>query len=185
MSLIFSIVARKETILAENSNSDHSFTALTHSLLCKIPSTPGKLTYIYEQYLFHYIVSDLGITYLVMADEGLGRRIPFAFLEEIQSRFEEKYGSKALEALPYGMSEFSRILGSKMESFTNNASSDKIRQVQLELDKAKDVMAQNIEKVLERGEQIDLLVHKTDALNQASFQFKKRSTALKVLLVVF
>jgi vesicle-associated membrane protein 7 len=35
------------------------------------------------------------------------------------------------------------------------------------------------EKVLERGERIDILVDKTDNLNQASFAFKKRSTALR------
>lgn len=32
---------------------------------------------------------------------------------------------------------------------------------------------------MERGERIDILVDKTDSLNQAAFQFKKRSTALK------
>lgn len=35
------------------------------------------------------------------------------------------------------------------------------------------------EKVLERGERMDLLVDKTDNLNQQAFQFKKKSTQLK------
>jgi vesicle-associated membrane protein 7 len=34
-------------------------------------------------------------------------------------------------------------------------------------------------KVLERGERIEILVDKTEGLNQASFAFKKRSTALR------
>jgi vesicle-associated membrane protein 7 len=37
-----------------------------------------------------------------------------------------------------------------------------------------------IERVLERGERIELLVDKTDSLNQQAFAFKKRSTQLKV-----
>jgi hypothetical protein len=37
-----------------------------------------------------------------------------------------------------------------------------------------------IERVLERGERIELLVDKTDNLNQQAFAFKKRSTQLKV-----
>lgn len=37
-----------------------------------------------------------------------------------------------------------------------------------------------LERVLERGERIELLVDKTDNLNQQAFAFKKRSTALKV-----
>jgi hypothetical protein len=35
------------------------------------------------------------------------------------------------------------------------------------------------EKVMERGEKMDLLVDKTDNLNQQAFQFKKKSTQLK------
>jgi len=34
--------------------------------------THSKLTYIWEQYLFHY-VSEGGYTYLVMADDSAGR----------------------------------------------------------------------------------------------------------------
>ena len=37
-----------------------------------------------------------------------------------------------------------------------------------------------IERVLERGERIELLVDKTDNLNQQAFAFRKRSTALRV-----
>lgn len=39
-----------------------------------------------------------------------------------------------------------------------------------------------IERVLERGERIELLVDKTDNLNQQAFAFKKRSTQLKVTI---
>lgn len=41
----------------------------------------------------------------------------------------------------------------------------------------------SIERVLERGERIELLVDKTDNLNQQAFQFKKRSTQLKVCCI--
>ncbi|OLY77898.1 Vesicle-associated membrane protein 714 [Smittium mucronatum] len=40
-------------------------------------------------------------------------------------------------------------------------------------------MAQNIERVLERGDRIDLLVDKTNNLSTEAFAFRKRSTALK------
>ena len=63
--------------------------------------------------------------------------------------------------------------------FSNNENIDKFKQVQGEIEQVKDVMVQNIEKVLERGERIEILVDKTDTLNQASFAFKKRSTALR------
>ncbi|KAJ3297996.1 hypothetical protein HK104_011291 [Borealophlyctis nickersoniae] len=66
-----------------------------------------------------------------------------------------------------------------MEFYSSNPGADKLRQVQGEIEQVKDVMVHNIEKVLERGERIEILVDKTDNLNQASFAFKKRSTALR------
>jgi len=38
---------------------------------------------------------------------------------------------------------------------------------------------ENIDKVLERGEKIELLVDKTDKLNQQAFKFEKTSVQLK------
>lgn len=47
------------------------------------------------------------------------------------------------------------------------------------MDDVKNVMVDNIEKVLKRGEKIELLVDKTDNLNQQSIRFKKHSNQLK------
>ena len=46
------------------------------TILSKIPPNDSKLTYVWEQYLFHY-VSEGGITYLVMADDSAGRYVPY------------------------------------------------------------------------------------------------------------
>ena len=54
-----------------------------------------------------------------------------------------------------------------------------MKKVQGEIDQVRDVMVQNIEKILERGERIEILVDKTDSLNQSAFAFKKRSTAIR------
>ena len=46
----------------------------TQTILSKIPPNNSKLTYVWEQYLFHYI-SEGGFTYLVMADDSAGRSV--------------------------------------------------------------------------------------------------------------
>ncbi|RKP12125.1 vesicle-associated membrane protein [Piptocephalis cylindrospora] len=179
MSLIYALVARGPLILAEHSTSTGNFASVTQSILEKIPSRDSRLTYVYDRYLFHYI-SERGIVYLCMADESFGRRIPFAFLEDVKHRFTETYTThEADAALAYGLNEFARVLADRMIYFSNDPESDNFRRVQGEIDQVKEVMVQNIERVLERGERIDLLVDKTDNLNQAAFAFRKRSTALK------
>ena len=40
-------------------------------------------------------------------------------------------------------------------------------------------MVENIERVLQRGEKIELLVDKTENLNQQAFRFKRQSTVLR------
>lgn len=61
----------------------------------------------------------------------------------------------------------------------NSARTDKIAKVQEEISQVKDVMIKNIDKVLERGEKIELLVDKTEVLDQHAFKFKKQSRSLK------
>ncbi|GAA5800170.1 hypothetical protein HPULCUR_005595 [Helicostylum pulchrum] len=200
MSLIYGLVARGPTILAEHTNSSGNFATVTQAILEKIPPNNSKLTYVYDRYLFHYICED-GITYMCMADDSFGRRIPFIFLQDLKEKFLSTYGrNRAIEAPPYGLNEFSRVIEKQMvflnayiltkekkkktdtflkEYFSTNPSADRLKQVHGEIEQVKDVMVHNIERVLERGERIELLVDKTDNLNQQAFAFKKRSTQLK------
>jgi len=120
------------------------------------------------------------VTYLCMADEEFGRRIPFAFLEDIKNRFQATYGDRGKSAPAFAMNEdFSRVLKNLMDYYSHNPNADKINRIKGEVDEVKSVMVQNIEKVLERGERIELLVDKTENLSQNAFKFKKSSTQLK------
>ncbi|KAI8981981.1 putative vesicle-associated membrane protein [Mycotypha africana] len=179
MSLIYGLIARGSVILAEHTNSTGNFTTVTLAILEKIPPNNSKLTYVYDRYLFHYICED-GITYMCMADDSFGRRIPFIFLQDLKDKFLSTYGkTRAFEAPPYGLNEFARVIEKQMEFFSTNPSADRLKQVHGEIEQVKDVMVHNIERVLERGDRIELLVDKTDNLNQQAFAFKKRSTQLK------
>jgi len=52
-----------------------------------------------------------------MADEEFGRRVPFAFLEDIKNRFKSLYGNKGKTAMAYAMNEeFSKVLKKQMVS---------------------------------------------------------------------
>jgi len=166
-------------VLAEYSITSGNFTTIATRLLSKIPQNDHKMSYVADRHVFHYIVDD-GITYLCMADEEFGRTLPFSFLDDIKSRFRATYAERGKTALAYSMNaDFSRVLQNQMDYYSNNPNADKITKVRSEIDKVKTVMVQNIEKVLERGERIELLVDKTENLNQTAVQFKKKSTQVK------
>lgn len=95
-------------------------------------------------YLFHYMSED-GIIYLCMADQAFGRRIPFAYLQDICQRFRSAYGDKGKTAIAYAFdSEFSKILAKQMNYYSNDPSADKLTEVKGELAAVKDVMVSNL-----------------------------------------
>ncbi|KAJ3156694.1 Vesicle-associated membrane protein [Geranomyces michiganensis] len=179
MPIIYALVARRAIILAEHATTTGNFQQVTQHILERLPEGDSKMTFVYDRYLFHYVTYD-NITFLCLADDGFGRRIPFAFLEDLKSKFSAAYGKdRPQTAIAYGLNEFSKTIETQMEYFNSDVTSDRFRQVQGEIDQVRDVMVHNIEKVLERGDRIEILVDKTDNLNATSFAFKKRSTALR------
>lgn len=67
-----------------------------------------------RRYVFHYIVDD-EVVYMCMADKDSKRRIPFAYLNDIKSRFEEMYGDTIKTAVENNMNEeFSKVMEKRM-----------------------------------------------------------------------
>jgi vesicle-associated membrane protein 7 len=119
-----------------------------------------------------------------VSHESLGRRIPFGFLVEIKKQFLDSYPASDTDfsELPsYGCAAFNSTLKTLMISHgtTEAGQNDAIRNVQREMDDVRDIMSENIERVLERGERIDLLVDKTDRLGGSARDFRVRSTGLR------
>lgn len=181
MTIVYGLVSRGKTVLAEFTQTSGNFPTVTRVLLSKIPAVDGRMTYVYDNYVFHYIVQN-SICYLCMSDELNKHRIPYAFLEDMKQNFIAKYGTeKPLKAIAFSMNEeFSKIIKDRMEYYNSpNPNVDSIGAVRNQIDEVKDIMVQNIEKVLERGEKIELLVDKTDRLSKQAFKFESTSKNLR------
>jgi vesicle-associated membrane protein 7 len=180
MPLIYSLVSRGVNVLCEYTLPGRSgnFNSITRVLLKKIPDENNKLSYLYDEYVFHYVVSN-GLTYLVMSDRDYLRFNAFQYLAEIEKIFLNLYGQRWQTAIAFAFqADFQRQLQLNMEKF-NELKDDKIAKIQSDLNSVKDTMVLNIEKVLERGEKIELLVEKTEILDQHAFKFKRGATELK------
>lgn len=183
MTLVYALVSRQKTVLAEHTSTSATgnFPTVTRVLLSKIPPVDGRMTYVYDEYTFHYVVEN-GICFLCMSDEQNRHRIPFAFLQEIKELFTSKYGMDVPQrAIAFSLNEeFSKTIADRMDYYNSAGSNvDGLAAVKNQIEDVKGVMVENIEKVLERGEKIELLVDKTDRLNQQAFQFKSSSRELR------
>ncbi|CAO2839857.1 unnamed protein product [Amaranthus hypochondriacus] len=180
-SLILSFVARGSVILAEYTEFTGNFTSVATQCLQKLPSSSSKFTYTCDGHTFNYLV-DNGFTYCVVAVESAGRQIPIAFLERIKDEFTKKYGGgKAKTAAAKGLNkEFGPKLKEQMEYCVGHPEEiHKIAKVKAQVSEVKGVMMENIEKVLDRGEKIELLVDKTEDLRSQAQDFRTQGTKIR------
>ena len=180
MPLIYSLVSRSIHVLAEYTSSGltGNFSTVSRVLLKKIPDQDNKCSYIYDKYVFHYMVSD-GLTYLCMSDTEFSRPLAFQFLNDVMARFQATYGDRAKTAIAFAFNaDFARVLQAQMEKY-NSEGDPKIAKIRQQLGEVKDVMMENIDRVLLRGEKIELLVDKTEILEQHAFKFHRGARTLK------
>jgi vesicle-associated membrane protein 7 len=139
-----------------------------------------KRSFEHDAYAFHYEQAD-GIIYMVMADKQTTPRLAFSFLSTIRQRFESQYGERAHTAIAFQFNaDFSRILSSCMQQANGSeAADDRFTAIRSSLSDVKEQMVDNIDRVIMRGERIDLLVDKSGELEEKAISFKKQSKGLR------
>lgn len=139
-----------------------------------------KFTLMADGHTFNYLADD-GYVYLVVADEAYGRQIPFACLERVKDEFKSQYGDRARDAIAHALDRsFGPRIKAQMEYCANNPDElSKVSRVQAQVSEVKNIMMDNIEKVLDRGEKIELLVDKTENLRFQADNFHRTGRQLR------
>jgi len=180
-SLIYSFVARGTVILAEYSDFTGNFTTIALQCLQKLPASNNRFTYNCDGHTFSFLV-DNGFTYCVVAVESVGRQIPIAFLERIKDDFNKRYGGgRATTATAKSLNkEFGSKLKEQMQYCVEHPEEvSKLAKVKAQVSEVKGVMMENIDKVIDRGEKIEVLVDKTENLRSQAQDFRQQGTQLR------
>ncbi|CAG9460138.1 unnamed protein product [Pedinophyceae sp. YPF-701] len=179
MPLIYAFVSRGTDLLAEYTSYSGNFSAIAVKCVERLPPGNPRFTYTADRHTFNYL-TEQGLTYCVVADQEYGRQIPFAFLERAKSDFQTRYGDADGVPADRIRKEFSPKLKEHMNwCMMNPEEIDKVAAVQKKVDEVRNVMVDNIEKVLERGERIEELVDKTDNLRYQADRFQKQSRQVR------
>lgn len=183
MAILYAVVGRGTVVLAEFSAVTGNTGAVARRIMEKVGAEgETRLCFSQDRFIFHILRAD-GLTFMCMASDTFGRRIPFSYLEDIHMRFMKNYGRVASEAPAYAMNdEFSRVLHHQMEYFCGNPSADTLSRLRSEVGEVRGVMVDNVDKILQRGERIELLVDKAGAMQDGAFHFKKQSKRLRQAL---
>ncbi|KAJ0243275.1 Vesicle-associated membrane protein 713 [Hirschfeldia incana] len=184
MAILYALVARGSVVLSEFSATSTNASSIAKQILEKLPGedVDSHVSYSQDRYVFHVKRTD-GLTVLCMADETAGRSIPFGFLEEIHQRFVRTYGRGIHSAQAYSMNdEFSRVLSQQMEYYSNDPNADRVSRIKVEMSQVRNVMIENIDKVLDRGERLELLVDKTANMQGNTFRFRKQARRFRSVM---
>lgn len=129
--------------------------------------------------MFHFIVED-GVTFACMSDENFPRFLAFGYLDDVKDRFLGTYDREVIRnAIAFAMNEdFTRTLLQQMEYF-NSPEANKFRATQNIIDETKEKMVDNIDKLVAREEQIQILVDKTDQLQTEALTLQDGAVSLK------
>lgn len=190
MPIIYALVSRGIDVLCDATSPDvtGNFSNITRVLLNRIPvHDNSRCSYRYDQYVFHYQTIDTLIS-LCMTDRDYSRKLAFDFLTELDKEFNSTYGNLWKKAAPYTyQTTFSPSLLSLMDTYSSSdllsmthANTDHtIQAIHNEVAIVKDNMIKNIDKLLQRGEKLELLVQKVDSMEQNAVRFSSQSKKLK------
>lgn len=174
-SIIYAVIASDSnpTPLAEIALAEGNFNVIAQKILQKIRKGTST-SYVYEnKYIFHYN-NENGFTFLCMTDAAFNNRTAYAFLFDIKDKFFEKYGNTMSNLKAYSINrDFGEIIKARMSFFNGVTDTDKLDAVKKNIGQTMDIMKENLDKILDRGEKIELLVNKSHALSDSSVSMRK------------
>ncbi|EPS64544.1 hypothetical protein M569_10239 [Genlisea aurea] len=195
-AFIYSFVARGTVILAEYTEFTGNFPAIAARCLERLPSSDSKFTYKCDGHIFNFLAGD-GYVYGVVARESVGKQISIALLERVRADFSKRYGGgRADTATAASLNkDFGPLLKEHMRYMIDHADEmDKLLKVKARVSEVKSIMLENIDKTVERGENLTILNDKAEDLRNSAQEFKKQGTEMrrklwyqnaKIKLVVF
>ncbi|KAF8397912.1 hypothetical protein HHK36_016837 [Tetracentron sinense] len=193
-----------EEIKGFSQNSEHTsfsgnFSTIAVQCLQKLPANSNKYTYSCDGHTFNFLI-DNGFVFLVVADEAFGRNAPFVFLDRVKDDFKQRYGTSIGSEGPHPLDdeedddlfedrfsiaynldrEFGPRLKEHMQYCMNHPEEiSKLSKLKAQITEVKGIMMDNIEKVLDRGEKIELLVDKTENLQFQADSFQRQGRQLR------
>lgn len=128
-----------------------------------------------ENYIGHCYARTEGLAGVIISDKEYPVRVAFSLLNKILDEFISKYPPSSWQNAPKNSKLDFIPLKDYLSKYQDPHQADTIMKVQQELDETKIVLHKTIESVLARGEKLDSLVDKSEALSSSSRMFYKQA----------
>jgi len=166
--IVYAMVAKgPQDIITEHTKLGDELCQAARKVLPKLNPEEVCKSYVIVGEAFHYKIDEVsGLWFICIAGKTMGRRIPFAFIDAMieANSSAGKVDAETLKAL---MGKF------------NNPDSDKVQRLLTKTNAIHDELMESIDKLMERGELIDLLVQKSEDLSTTSLSFRRETQSLR------
>jgi vesicle-associated membrane protein 7 len=186
MPILMALVAYQKSILVHDKLSPQARPA-AQKIVENLPRHDHKVSYQHGGTTYHCMVENQ-IAYMCIADPDTPTRTAYGFLEELRSKFKAAFAGssssypKGPDLNPTACAKFATQIAASIRMWNENPDSDKVGKLKTQIEGVKQVMLQNIDDVLERGERIDNIVNATESLQETAVNFNDNSRALKNIM---
>lgn len=188
MPINSSFVAFERNIISED-NVSQSVRPALQKMLQLLPRHDAKVSYQYEQEVFHFLIEN-EIVYACTTSGQYENRIVFGFLIQVKDAFKTAFTGSAdryprhADLTSVKCHPFSSTLASSRKVFNENPQADKFGRIKDQLNTTREVMLQNLDSILERGERIDSLCDRTELLQEEAQGFHSNARSLKRAILI-
>ena len=178
MPIIHVLISKNiDTVLCEYTEYQGNFNTIARNFLQKVkPNT--RQTIQYDSYQYHYINKD-NITYLCITS-NFPEDTTFAFLMEVQRQFLNQNDYKdIMKKQSYQMEYFQKNLKNIMDYYNKCPEKTLSGEIIKNLVDAKSIAIENIEKLIERDDKLNITVQKSDKLYDQSKNINSLANSIK------
>ena len=137
----------------------------------------NNFIYINLSYKFYYDDED-DLTFLCMG-EKLDTEVAFSYLSDLKKKLLTTYDNKTIRSsFSYQLKDFSGEIKKLANSYEINPTS-KIGMLKERLTETTEILHDNVEKLLQRGEKLNIIAQKSSRLRESSDDFVKNIQEIK------
>ena len=178
VGICYGLVARHKIVLCDRRLNEGNFESICPSVLHNIMSKNlgDKVSFDSGKYVYHTYVSH-NLVYLCVTESFFDKNIAFNCLFELEQKLHSMgLVEVAQTAGPYALRSFSETMLLVLAQYSSN---DVLGRMESQVEEVAGVMRQNIDKVVQRGENLDNLTERSDLLAHASTDFRQNAIKLR------
>lgn len=176
MTLEYAAVARENIILAQYASASGNFDIEFSDIFKKMNKNEGQFACEKKNKKFFILHDASGLNFIVVGAIELDQPKAFEFLKKLQRNFLIQHTRSWQNAEPFSLqNEFSP----KIKSLLIETSSQKFEQIQRNLSETQDTMSKNIQNLMLRGNELELLDSTANELSNSSVEFVRTSASIK------